>query len=87
MAVFDDAQKLYAAIIARSTGGQVQSVGAKGRTVSYANAGDVNEMIKTYRMLRGLCTEAEQALLPDLKPNDQAATHGRPAVFFGRPYA
>ena len=80
---FADARRLYDAILARQAGGQVQSVSAKGRSVSYANAGDANEMIKLYRQLRALCTAEQQAQLPELRHGEAFERRGAPAVFFG----
>lgn len=76
-------RELYAKINARIDGGQVQSVGHKGRNLAYSET-SVADMIKFYNQLWRQCPEA-QAELPELKPLDTpAVTRGRPAVFVGR---
>lgn len=77
---------LYDAIMAKSTGRQVQSMGHRGRDMSYSEM-DVKDMISLYRQLWQQCPDA-QVQLPDLKPLDAVTgTRGRPAQFLGRPWA
>lgn len=75
-------RSLHDAIVAKMSGKSVHGAGAKGRSVTYAEA-DVNDMIKLYQQLWRACPDA-QAELPELKPLDQpVATRGRPAVLVG----
>jgi len=75
-------RELHDAIVAKMSGKAVQSAGAKGRQVGYAEA-DVNDMIKLYQQLWRACPDAQVAL-PELKPLDQpVATRGRAPVMWG----
>lgn len=66
---------------------QVQSVGAKGRQVTYSIV-QINHMIALYNQYRAACPDARaDASLIELKPLDQPqGTRGRPAAFLGRGY-
>jgi len=78
MTVLADLKALYAAIIAKSTGGQVQSAGHKDKTVSYASA-SLADMLKLYRQLW-----YRDSGLPDLKELDETtARRGPPARIYG----
>lgn len=74
---------LKAAIDAKMTGRQVQTVGHGGRNVGYSEM-RVDYMVAYYRQLWAQCPAA-QAELPELQALDQpVGTRGRPAVFLGR---
>lgn len=78
-------RELHDAIVAKMSGKGVQGAGAKGRSVTYAEA-NVNDMIKLYQQLWRACPDA-QAALPELKPLDQpVATRGRAPVLVGSRY-
>lgn len=78
-----DLKTLYDAIMAATTGRQVQSVGHRGRQIGYTQA-DPNKMIALYRQLRDACPRAEEFGLPDIKMLDKPPTkRGRPATFIG----
>jgi len=75
-------RELKAKIDQRIDGGQVTSVGHRGRSLQYSET-SVNDMIRYYNQLWQQCPAA-QAELPQLVPLDQhVATRGRPAVFVG----
>ncbi len=79
------ARRLHDAIIARTLGEQVQSVGHRGRQVAYAEM-SLKDMIVMYRQVWAACPAARLEL-PDLQPLDQpVVTRGRPAHFVGKGY-
>lgn len=76
------ARKLYAAIEARMTGEQVQSVNHKSRGLEYAQT-SLKDMVNAYINVWNRCADA-QAELPELQPIDgPTAKRGRPVVRIG----
>lgn len=74
----ENLQALYDAIIAKSTGKQVQSAGHKDKTVAYAQS-SLGDLLKLYRM-----HWVASSGLPDLKDLDQStARRGPPARVYG----
>lgn len=76
---------LKAAIDARLLGKQVQSVGHKGRNVSYAEQ-PINSLIAYYNQVRQGCPDAlADATLIAIAPlNQPTTTRGAPARFLGK---
>lgn len=84
MSCLETVRELHAAITARMTGRQVQSVGHRGRTLSYSDT-SISDMISLYRQLWAQCPEA-QAELPNLQPLDAhvSTTPRQPGRYAGR---
>ncbi len=76
---------LKAAIDARMLGKQVQSLGHKGRNLSYAEQ-PLKELIAYYNQMRQGCPDAlADPELAAIAPLDQpTTTRGAPARFLGR---
>ncbi len=81
------ARDLKAAIDARMLGKQVQSVGHKGRSLSYSDQ-PLPALIAYYNQIRQSCADAmSDPELIEVRPLDQPTTRrGRPARFTGRGY-
>lgn len=72
-----DLESLYAAIIARTTGKQVQSAGHKDKNTAFSSA-SLSEMLKLYRQLW-----TKESGLPDLAELEQSTVRRGPPA---RPY-
>lgn len=79
------ARKLKATIDARLTGGQVQSLGHKGRNLEYADV-PLKELIAYYNQVRNGCPDAlADPELIAISPLDlPTGPRGRPGVRLGR---